>query len=138
MHRLNVNDRIRPGGADALARHFRAHDNVAVATACADVFAQPLCREIDPRVHVVASTLRRRVGGLFADRHCHGDRKVEMLIESGVEGEIAAGYGNSASDGPMLDLARTAFLVNLSERTANELRRQLTGPDRVHSAHWPP
>ncbi|GAB3689809.1 HAD family hydrolase [Nocardiopsis oceani] len=138
LHRLNVNDRIRPGGADAMAQHFHANDNVAVVTACADVLALPLCRAIDPRIQVVASTLRRRAGGLVADRHCHGGRKVEMLTESGVEGEIVAGYGDSAADGPMLDLARTAVLVNLPERTAKVLRGHLTGPDRVVFADWPP
>lgn len=134
---LEVTRRIRPDGADALEKHFLAGDNVAVVTACAEQLAVPLCRAIDPRIQVVGSTLRRRMGGLVADLHCHGARKVERLASSDVKGEIVAGYGDSTSDAPMLDLARTAVLVNLSETAAEEIRRQLKGPDSVVFAHWP-
>lgn len=61
-----------------------------------------------------------------------------MLAESDVDGEIVAGYGDSASDVAMLDLASTAVLVNLSAPAAENIRRQLTGPNRVIYTHWPP
>ena len=142
LRQLGVSDRIRPGGAEALARHFAAGDGVTVVTGCAERLAVPLCRAIDPRIRVVASTLRRRWGGLVADRHCYGPRKVEMLAETeagiGTGGEIVAGYGGSVSDGPMLDLARTAVLVNLPEAVAEEMRGRLTGPARVVRVDWPP
>ncbi|WP_234004143.1 haloacid dehalogenase-like hydrolase [Nocardiopsis sp. SBT366] len=105
--------------------------DVAVVTACADRLALALCREIDPRVRVVSSTLRRRWGGLVAERHCHGWSKVRMVAEAGVRGEIWAAYGDSPSDAAMLDLARVAYLVNLSGEAAERLRERLTGPERV-------
>lgn len=137
LRHLRVSERIRPDGADALAEHLLAGDEVAVVTACAQQLAVPLCREIDPRIHVVASTLRRRLGGLVADRHCHGVRKVEMLTESGVDGDVVAGYGDSASDGPMLALARTVVLVNMPATTSEKLRAHLSTPESVVRAHWP-
>ncbi|GHC74721.1 hypothetical protein GCM10007079_09190 [Nocardiopsis terrae] len=138
LRRLDVRGRLVPDGEAALARHFAAEDGVAVVTACAEQLAVPLCRAIDPRIRVVASTLKRRGGGLVADRHCYGARKVEMLLRSGVGGEIAAAYSDSASDGPMLDLARTAVLVNLPEATVESLRAQLTGPERWVRVDWRP
>lgn len=138
LRRLGVSERIRPGAADALARHFTAGEDVAVVTGCAEQLAVPLCRAITPRIRVVASTLKRRWGGLVADRHCYGSQKVEMLAGAGVGGEIVAGYGDSAADGPMLDLARTAVLVNLPGAVAEEVSGQLTGPERVVCVDWPP
>lgn len=135
---LGVAERLRPRGAEALADHFAAGERVAVVTACAEPLAVPLCRAIDPRIRVVSSSLRRRWGGLVSDRHCHGARKVEMLAEAGVTGPFSAGYGDSVSDAAMLNLARTAVLVNLAKPTEATLRAQLTRPDRVTSAHWPP
>lgn len=135
---LGIAGRIRPGAADALEKHFLAGDHVAVVTACAEHLAGPLCHAIDPRILVVGSTLKRRAGGLVADRHCHGARKVDMLVESGVDGEIVACYGDSSSDAPMLDLAQTAVLVNLSEKDARQIREHLTRPDRVMLVDWPP
>lgn len=82
LRQLGVSDRIRPGGAEALARHFAAGDGVAVVTGCAERLAVPLCRAIDPRIRVVASTLRRRWGGLVADRHCYG-RAFPLSVDSG-------------------------------------------------------
>ena len=111
--------------------------DVAVVTACADRLALALCREIDPRVRVVSSTLRRRWGGLVAERHCHGWSKVRMVAEAGVRGEIWAAYGDSPSDAAMLDLARVAYLVNLSGEAAERLRERLTGPERVECVRWP-
>ena len=137
VHRLGVGGRTRPDGADALAEHFGAGDEVVVVTACAEQLAVPLCRAIDPRIHVVGSTLKRCLGGLVAERHCHGTRKVQMLTEFGVDGDVVAGYGDSVSDGPMLDLARTAVLVNMPASAAEELRGRLRGPDRVVCTHWP-
>ncbi|USY18797.1 haloacid dehalogenase-like hydrolase [Nocardiopsis exhalans] len=141
VRRLGVRGRLLPDGEAALAEHFRAGHDVAVVTGCAELVAVPLCREIDPRIRVVASTLRRRWGGLVADRHCYGPRKVEMLTEAGVGngsgGEVVAAYGDSPADAPMLDLARTAVLVNLPEATAEGMRVQLTGPDRVVRVDWP-
>ncbi|GAA1440599.1 haloacid dehalogenase-like hydrolase [Nocardiopsis tropica] len=137
LHRLGVTGRLRPDGVDALSKHFHAGDDVAVVTACAELLAIPLCRAIDPRIHVVGSSLRRRLGGLVAGLHCHGARKVEMLAASGVDGEIVAGYGDNAADGPMLDLAQTAVLVNLPEPAAEAMRGKLRGPENVVFAQWP-
>lgn len=140
--RLDVRGRLLPEGEAALAGHLAAGDDVVVVTGCAELVAVPLCREIDPRIRVVASTLRRCWGGLVADRHCYGPRKVEMLtgagIGSGTGGGIVAVYGDSPADAPMLDLARTAVLVNLPQATAERIREQLTGPERVVRVQWPP
>ncbi|WP_017547004.1 MULTISPECIES: haloacid dehalogenase-like hydrolase [Nocardiopsis] len=137
VRELDVRERLRPDGAAALAAHLEAGDDVAVVTACADRLAVPLCREIDPRVRVVASTLRRAWGGLVAERHCHGARKPAMAAEAGVRGEVAAAYGDSASDAAMLDLGRVAYLVNMGGGAAERLRERLPGPDRVECVEWP-
>ncbi|PWV57642.1 hypothetical protein [Nocardiopsis sp. L17-MgMaSL7] len=87
---------------------------------------------------MVSSTLRRRWGGLVAERHCHGSSKARMVAEAGVRGgEISAAYGDSPSDAAMLDLARVAYLVNLSGEAAERLRERLTGPERVECVRWP-
>lgn len=135
LRRLRVRERLRPGGIEALAGHLRVGHDVAVVTGSAELLAVPLCREIDPRIRVVGSTLRRRLGGLVADRHCHGSRKVTMLTEAGVTGEIVAAYGDDVADRAMLDAANTAYLVNMAESAEVELRERLLG--RVVSVHWP-
>jgi hypothetical protein len=134
---MRASGSVRDRSGRAAGKAFRAGDDVAVVTACAELLAIPLCRAIDPRIHVVGSSLRRRLGGLVAGLHCHGARKVEMLAASGVDGEIVAGYGDNAADGPMLDLARTAVLVNLPEPAAEAMRGQLRGPEDVVFAQWP-
>ncbi|MEU3017423.1 haloacid dehalogenase-like hydrolase [Nocardiopsis sp. NPDC007018] len=134
---LDVRSRLRPGGAAALSHHLDAGDDVVVVTACADLLATPLCREIDPRVRVVASTLRRRWGGLVADRHCHGPSKAAMISAAGVRGGVGHAYGDSVSDAPMLDLADTAHLVNMSDADTARTRGLLTGPGLVVRAEWP-
>jgi phosphatidylglycerophosphatase C len=138
LDRLAVMARVRPGAAQALAKHFAAGEGIVVLTACAELLAVPLCRAIDPRIRVVGSTLTRRWGGLLALRHCHGEEKPAMLAESGVDGDIAAAYTDSSSDIPMLNLAPTAVLVNVPEPTADRIRARLTGPGVVEVVHWPP
>ncbi|MBR8744922.1 HAD-IB family phosphatase [Nocardiopsis sp. MG754419] len=136
LRRGSVRERLRPGGAAALAAHLGSGHEVAVVTGSAALLAVPLCREIDPRIRVVGSTLRRRLGGLVADRHCRGEHKVTMLSEAGIGAEVVAAYGDSVSDGPMLALAHTAVLVNLPESAVAELRTRSTG--RVVCVQWPP
>ncbi|MET9712346.1 haloacid dehalogenase-like hydrolase [Nocardiopsis alba] len=134
---LRVGERIRPDAGRALAAHLDAGEEVVVVTGCAERLAVPLCREIDPRIRVVGSTLRRRAGGWVALRHCRGRGKVEMLVEAGLAEDVVAAYGDGLSDVPMLDLARTAVLVGLSESAEKKARARLVGPERVLSVRWP-
>ncbi|MGI8590349.1 MAG: haloacid dehalogenase-like hydrolase [Nakamurella sp.] len=134
---LRARDRLRPAGSDALELHFENGDQVVVVTACAELLAVPLCQDIDSRIEVVGSALRRQYGGFISGRHCHGGRKVEMLAERGVVDGVIAAYGDSQSDAPMLNLARTAFLINMAAPVASRVRAQLSRPDKVVVADWP-
>jgi len=134
---MRVRERLRQAGAEALDRHIQQGDTVVVVTASADLLALRLCVDIDPRIEVVASSLRRRFGGLVSGRHCHGRRKVEMLVERGLADEVVAAYGDSLADAPMLDLARKAFLINMSASTIARVRAALVRPEEIVEVTWP-
>lgn len=97
-------------------RHWlKTQHAVAVATASAEPLARAICREIDPRMVVVASRLKPRAGGLVNAYHCYGENKVAPITALG--GTVVAAYTDSESDVPMLSLAQQAVLVNATERT---------------------
>ena len=108
---------FRPPLLDAalarLARHVDDGHHVVVATGSLESLARAILAESGlGHVEVVGSSLRTGLGGLVADRHCHGERKIEMLTERGYPPPWDYVYSDSSADLPILRAARNAFLVD--------------------------
>lgn len=106
-----------------IGAQLKAGHKVAVVTASAEILARPLCHEIDPRLVVVGSRLKRIAGGLVAAEHCYGENKVAPV--HALRGPVRAAYSDSASDLPMLRLAEEVVLVNASPGVERKVRRAL-------------
>ncbi len=128
-----VEEHLGPGGdaliAAGVARvgeHVERGDRVVVATAAAD----PLARRLLDRaglggLAVVASPVRRVLGGWTLVVHCWGPFKPTQLAAAGFPGPYAGAYSDSFVDLPLLRLAGTATVVNPSRLVAWRLRRAL-------------
>src|ERR1700722_11185402 len=76
---------LRAEGRAQLCRHQSQGHAVVIATGAVEYLAQEiLAQEGVHDVTVVGSSLRSFLGGMIADQHCHGERKLHMLQERGV------------------------------------------------------
>lgn len=122
---------------EALAEIQRLMDNgtaVAVVTASAEVLARPICAEIDHRIVVLGSKLTRRAGGLVANYHCYGPKKVEPVRSLG--GQVEAAFGDSRSDLPMLELAEQMILVNANKKLKTLVAGVPEYSQRLRAVQW--
>ena len=100
-----------------------------------DILARRLldCLDLsDPRV--IGSTVRPWAGGLVADEHCYGPRKVRMLTAHGFPPPWTCVLTDSASDLPLLEGGGTRQLVNPTVTTRAAVTRRLG--DRNRLVHW--
>lgn len=123
---------------DALARlrmHLAAGHRVVVATGS----LQPLARALlDGQglgdVPLVASTLRRGLGGLVRDQHCIGANKIPMLSAVGFAPPWAIAYTDHHADLPVLQHSAACYLVNPQPRCLARIQQQL--PAAVTVLRW--
>ncbi|MFD1537574.1 HAD family hydrolase [Nonomuraea guangzhouensis] len=110
-----------------LSKHLDDGDTVIVATGTLRPLAEALCRQIGlTGVHVLASTLRKRVGGHVPDQHCFAETKVDRLRDAGFSLPIAYAYSDSPSDIPLLRAARHGVVVDPDPRHIRRIQ-QATG-----------
>jgi phosphatidylglycerophosphatase C len=74
---------------------------------------------------VVGSSLKRARGGLVADQHCFGARKIPMLTERGYPPDWEFVYTDHHADVSILARARHRFLVNPRRKTINRVTAAL-------------
>ncbi len=99
-----------------------------IATGCAQVLAEPICKALGlGEVTVVGSQVQRKCGGYIAREHCIEQNKVDMLIARGAGTSWDAAYTDSARDLPLLLLARRPRLVNPKERSLKKVLHVLGG-----------
>ena len=109
---------LRAAGRAQLLCHQSQGHAVVIATGAVEYLAQAiLAQEEIHDVTVVGSSLRSFLGGMIADQHCYGERKIRMLQERGVRPPWNFAYSDSAADLPLLRAGTTQFLVNPSART---------------------
>nr|WP_205708962.1 haloacid dehalogenase-like hydrolase [Kineococcus siccus] len=109
-----------------LKEHLAAEDRVIIATACAEPLAREICRTLGLlNVEIVASTFTTHRWRLPHAVRARGHRKVQALVEAGIDLPVDHAYSDSLSDLPLLQAARTAHLVRPSKRHLPVLRREL-------------
>ncbi len=110
-----------------LRRHLEAGEEVVIVTGADQPLAERLWRALDgPAVSaLIGSRLRPACGGLVAERHCFGPRKLDALAEAGIRPPFAVVYTDSARDLPLLRHARRPVLVEPSRSTLARVRRSL-------------
>jgi len=100
-------------GADRIAMHREAGHEVVIATGALESLARAICDSAGLEgVVVVGSSLRRVLGGLVADQHCFGTRKIPMLTDRGYPPDWQFVYTDHHADLPILACGRQRFLVN--------------------------
>jgi phosphatidylglycerophosphatase C len=110
---------LRAEGRAQLWRHQSQGHAVVIATGAVEYLAQEILAQEDIHdVTVVGSSLRSFLGGMIADQHCHGERKLRMLQARGVSPPWNFVYSDSAADLPLLRAGTTQFVVNPTARTA--------------------
>jgi phosphatidylglycerophosphatase C len=103
---------------EQLQRHVREGDRVVVVTGAAESLARRVCARIGcDGVEVVGSTLRLWHGGWVGGESCKGEAKIRMLAGRRIEAPWDCVYTDSASDLPLLRLARRKVLVNPRPRS---------------------
>ena len=107
---------------------------VAIVTASAELLASRIATEVDPRLLVIGTRLKRVAGGLVAEQHMYGQNKVKAV--RGLGGSVRAAYSDSASDLPMLRLAREVVLVNGNSRSERKVRKGLGGEPHLQLVTW--
>jgi phosphatidylglycerophosphatase C len=75
------------------------------------------------------------MSGWIAAEHCVGARKVEMLTAAGIAPPWSVVYTDSASDLPLLRLAKRRCIVNASRSALRRFKREL-GPETLELLHW--
>ena len=86
-------------------------------------------------MRLVVDLLADRVaGGLVAEQHMYGQNKVKAV--RGLGGSVRAAYSDSASDLPMLRLAREVVLVNGNSRSERKVRKGLGGEPHLQLVTW--
>jgi phosphatidylglycerophosphatase C len=104
-------------GMARLARHLEDGHHVVIATGSLELLARAnLAAAGHGSIEVVGSSLRGRLGGLVADRHCHGERKIEMLAERGYPPPWDYVYTDNSADLPLLREAKSGFLIDPKAR----------------------
>ena len=117
-------------GMARVARHLADGHRVVIATGSLEALARAnLSAAGHGAIDVVGSTMRGRLGGLVADRHCHGHRKIEMLAERGYPPPWDYVYTDNSADLPILREAKAGFLIDpkasCRARVAQALGREL-------------
>ncbi len=116
-------ERILRDAARAQVLSHQSHGHtVVIATGALEYLVwEILAQEGIAGVTVVGSSLRTFLGGMIADQHCLGERKVHMLRERGFDPPWAFVYSDHESDLPLLRGGTRQFLVNPTARTAAHL-----------------
>jgi phosphatidylglycerophosphatase C len=126
---------LHRGGLDQVSVHRNAGHEVVVATGALELLARAICdAEGLQDVVVVGSSLRRRLGGLVADQHCVGNRKVSMLTVRGYPPDWDFVYTDHHADLPILSRGRRRFLVNPTPYTIGRVSKVLSPMPTV--LHW--
>jgi phosphatidylglycerophosphatase C len=110
---------LRAAGRAQLISHQSQGHIVVIATGALEYLAQEILLHEDiHEVTVVGSSLRSFLGGMIADQHCYGGRKIGMLQERGFRPPWTFTYSDSEADLPLLSAGTTQFLVNPTKKTA--------------------
>jgi phosphatidylglycerophosphatase C len=110
---------LREAGRAQIGFHQSQGHTVVIATGALEYLAREiLANEGIGEVTVVGSSMRSFLGGMIADQHCHGHRKVHMLQECGIRPPWSFVYSDSESDLPLLRAGTTQFVVNPTPRAA--------------------
>lgn len=131
---LAVASRCYPGAVTEIETLFDAGYRVAVVTASAEVLARRIVQEIDPRLTLSGSRLKRVAGGLVAAEHCYGANKV--LHVRALCGTVHAAYSDSSSDTPMFRVADEVVLVNAPPKVERRVRRALADDQPLRCVMW--
>jgi phosphatidylglycerophosphatase C len=127
---------VNRDGLRALEEHQRQGDQVVLVTGSWCELASALCDALGlVGVKVVGSTRRACMNGWIADEHCVGARKVQMLKEAGIVPPWSVVYTDSASDLPLLHLAKRRCVVNATPAALRTLNREL-GPETLEIVQW--
>jgi len=126
LARLHIAQIVGRGGAmvraDARVQilwHQQQGHRVVVATGAPEYLAREiLANEGIGDLTVVGSSLRSFLGGMIADQHCYGERKIPMLATRGIRPPWAFVYSDHESDLPLLRAGTRQFLVNPTPKTA--------------------
>jgi phosphatidylglycerophosphatase C len=113
-------------GLDRVAMHRESGHEVIIATGALELLARAICDSVGlEEIVVVGSSLRRALGGLVADQHCFGARKIPMLTERGYPPDWEFVYTDHYADVSILARARQPFLVNPRRDTINRVTAAL-------------
>jgi phosphatidylglycerophosphatase C len=123
---------LREAGRAQIVFHQSQGHTVVIATGALEYLVREiLANEGIGEVTVVGSSMRGFLGGMIADQHCYGDRKVRMLEERGIRAPWSFVYSDSESDLPLLRAGTTQFVVNPTPRAAAYLIPVLGGSATV-------
>jgi phosphatidylglycerophosphatase C len=126
IHLAGTASFVLKDGLDRVAMHWKAGHEVIIATGALELLARAICDSAGLEgVVVVGSSLRRALGGLVADQHCIGARKIPMLTERGYPPDWEFVYTDHYADVPILARARQRYLVNASPRSINRITEAL-------------
>ena len=117
-------------GAPASWRSGGARDGFLVRAGVVIVHALGL-----DGVKVVGSTRRACLKGWIAEESCVGARKAQMLKEAGIVPPWSVVYTDSASNLPLLHLAKRRCVVNATPAALRTLNREL-GPETLEIVQW--
>jgi len=104
--------------AQVISHQSHGHTVVIVTGALEYLAREILANAGIENVTVVGSSLRSFLGGMIADQHCFGERKIPMLRERGIDPPWSFVYSDSEADLPLLRAGSRQFLVNPTARTA--------------------
>ena len=90
-------------GLDRVTMHRESGHEVIIATGAFEPLVRAICDSAGLEdVIVVGSSLRRALGGLVADQHCVGVRKISMLTKRGYPPDWEFVYTDHHADVPIL------------------------------------
>ena len=96
-----------------LNHHIEQGHRVVVATGSLEVLAREfLDRSGLAHIPLVGSSLKPLMGGMVADEHCYGPRKIPMLTQRGYPPPWEATYTDHECDLPVIEQSTECFLVN--------------------------
>ena len=109
-----IEDGLRPGAIQALARHRAAGDRLVLATACADLLAEAMGRALGVDA-VIATRLEwgpdGRLTGRLNGPNCYDAAKLDR-VKAALTEPPAWAYSDHISDLPLLDWAERGGAVN--------------------------